>query len=126
MNEVYKDTDERSPTIFILGKGSDPGDTVKELAKTKGKDETLITLSLGSGSEEKARRNIISSSKDGTWVLLNNCHLFEDWLGELLRECDTIRDPSNMNVNAEFRLFLTARPCKRFPIPLLQYGIKVA
>jgi hypothetical protein len=54
MNEVYKDTDERSPTIFILGKGSDPGDTVKELAKTKGKDETLITLSLGSGSEEKA------------------------------------------------------------------------
>jgi len=31
-----------------------------------------------------------------------------------------------MNVNSEFRLFLTARPCNRFPIPLLQYGIKVA
>jgi dynein heavy chain len=126
LSDVYKDTDERSPSIFILGKGSDPGDTIKELAKTKGKDTDIITLSLGSGSEEKARKNIQTSNKDGTWVILCNCHLFEDWLPELLKECDAVRDPSNMNVNSEFRLFLTARPCNRFPIPLLQYGIKVA
>lgn len=126
LSDVYLDTDERSPTIFILGKGSDPGDTIKELAKTKGKDTDIITLSLGSGSEEKARKNIQTSNKDGTWVILCNCHLFEDWLPELQKETDIIRDPSNMNVNGEFRLFLTARPCNRFPIPLLQYGIKVA
>jgi len=52
--------------------------------------------------------------------------LFEDLLPELHCECDTIRDPANTNVNAEFRLFLTARPCKRFPNPPLQLGIKVA
>jgi len=36
-----------------------------------------------------------------------------------------MRDPLN-RVNENFRLFLTARPCNRFPIPILQFGCKIA
>mmetsp|Transcript_66242 Transcript_66242/g.142984 ORF Transcript_66242/g.142984 Transcript_66242/m.142984 type:complete len:155 (-) Transcript_66242:1387-1851(-) len=62
---------------------------------------------------------------EGNWVILCNCHLFEDWLPQLLVECENLKDP-NSKVHDEFRLFLTARPCKTFPIPILQSGSKIA
>jgi len=33
---------------------------------------------------------------------------------------------ANTKVNKDYRLFLTARPCSRFPIPILQSGTKIA
>lgn len=125
LSEIFPDTDAKAPIIFILSKGADPGDTIKELAKQKGKDMGIKELSLGSGAEEKAKLAIQRGSQEGNWVILCNCHLFEDWLPQLLVECDNLREP-NSKVHDEFRLFLTARPCKAFPIPILQSGTKIA
>lgn len=125
LSDIYPDTESRAPIIFILSKGADPSDTIKDLAKTKGKDQNIRELSLGSGSEEKAKMAIQKGSMEGNWVILCNCHLFEDWLPQLLIECDNLKDP-NSKCNEEFRLFLTARPCNKFPIPILQSGTKIA
>jgi len=122
-----EDTDERSPIIFILSKGADPSDSIKDMAKLKqfDKEKNIRELSLGSGAEEKAVQAIQKGASEGNWVILCNCHLFEDWLPQLLIQCERIRDP-NTKINKEHRLFLTSMPCKRFPIPILQNGVKVA
>jgi len=48
-----EDTDERSPIIFILSKGADPSDSIKDMAKLKqfDKEKNIRELSLGSGAE---------------------------------------------------------------------------
>lgn len=132
MLESMADSDERTPLIFVLSKGADPADTIKELSRTYDKDEkkdekerTIREVSLGSGSEEKALHAIAAGSALGNWVILCNCHLFEDWLPNLLVQTEKIRDP-NSKVNKDFRLFLTAMPCQRFPVPILQNSIKIA
>jgi len=97
-----QDTDERTPIIFILSKGADPSDSIKDLARLKefDKDKNIKELSLGSGSEEKAVQAIHRGASEGNWVILCNCHLFEDWLPQLLTQCERLRD-SNTKVNKE-------------------------
>jgi len=65
-----------------------------------GKDSSIRELSLGSGSELKAKEAIQKGALEGNWVILCNCHLFEDWLPQLLLECDALKD-SNTKVNDE-------------------------
>lgn len=129
MMETLGDSDERTPLIFVLSKGADPSDSIKELSrsfeKDSDKERTIREVSLGSGSEEKALHAISAGAALGNWVILCNCHLFEDWLPNLLVQTEKIRDP-NSKVNKDFRLFLTAMPCKRFPVPILQNSIKIA
>lgn len=124
LQDMLEDTDERTPIIFILSKGADPSDSIKDLARTRNSKE-VRELSLGSGSEDKAVHAILRGAVEGYWVILCNCHLFEDWLPQLLLQCDKLKDPIN-KVNKDFRLFLTAMPCQRFPIPILQNGTKIA
>mmetsp|Transcript_66239 Transcript_66239/g.142975 ORF Transcript_66239/g.142975 Transcript_66239/m.142975 type:complete len:123 (+) Transcript_66239:2747-3115(+) len=100
-------------------------DTIKDIAKVFEKDKNIKELSLGSGSEDKAVQAIQRGASEGNWVVLCNCHLFEDWLPNLLIQCDRLKDP-NTKVNKEYKLFLTAMPCKRFPVPILQNGTKIA
>jgi len=88
LKDIYPDTEARSPIIFILSKGADPSDTIKDLAKSAGKEEGIKELSLGSGSEAKAVAAIQKGCQEGNWVILCNCHLFEDWLPQLLIECE--------------------------------------
>jgi len=125
LSDMYEDTDERTPIIFILSKGADPSDTIKDLARLLEKDKNIRELSLGSGSEDKAVQAIQKGASEGSWCILCNCHLFEDWLPNLQIQCDRLKD-ANTKVNKDYRLFLTARPCSRFPIPILQSGTKIA
>jgi len=71
------------------------------LAESKGKDTGIRELSLGSGSEAKARDAIKNGAQEGNWVILCNCHLFEDWLPELLVECELLKDITNTKVNPD-------------------------
>lgn len=122
-----EDTEERTPIIFILAKGADPSDTIKEMSRvTQGERErTIREISLGSGAEDKAVHAITSGAALGSWVILCNCHLFESWLPQLLIQSERLKD-ANTKVNKDFRLFLTSASCNTFPVPILQSGIKIA
>lgn len=59
-------------------------------------------------------------SERGYWVLLQNCDLLPDWLKEL----EKILDDMTM-VDPNFKLWLTTRPTKSFPLGILQKSIKI-
>mmetsp|Transcript_28151 Transcript_28151/g.23615 ORF Transcript_28151/g.23615 Transcript_28151/m.23615 type:complete len:125 (+) Transcript_28151:406-780(+) len=123
-----EDSEERSPVIFILAKGADPSDTIKDMSKViqgNDRERTIREISLGSGAEDKSVHAITTGAALGHWVILCNCHLFENWLPQLLLQCERLKDP-NTKVNKDFRLFLTSATCASFPVPILQAGIKIA
>lgn len=64
---------------------------------------------------------IKEATQKGGWVLLQNCHLSIGWLSEL----EKIVEDLNEGMNKEFRLWLTSFPEKKFPISILQNGIKM-
>lgn len=69
------------PLLFILSTGVDPTNNILNYCQSK--NINLETISLGQGQGKKASALIERSRNDGTWVLLNNCHLSKSWLGSL-------------------------------------------
>ena len=122
MEAVFKDSNNSTPLIFILSPGADPFENLKKFATNLGK--TLRFESLGQGRGEKAKLLIQNSKEDGTWVLLQNCHLATSWMPELEKLCEDILLNAK-KVNTSFRLWLTSYPSDRFPVSVLQNGIKM-
>ena len=54
-------------------------------------------------------------------MLLQNCHLSIKWLTEL----EKIVEDFSEGINKDFRLWLTSNPEPKFPISILQNGIKM-
>ena len=62
-----------------------------------------------------------AGKQQGLWVLLQNCHLYADWMGALEKTVeDYSRDENRASLNKEFRLWLTAMPSTTFPVSILQ------
>lgn len=61
--------------------------------------------------------------KQGHWIVLQNCHVAESWMGDLERIC---MDPAlNEGINSNYRLWCTSYPSKVFPVSVLQNSVKM-
>lgn len=79
---MWKESNIRTPMVCFLSMGSDPTENIMALAKKK--NIKCGYISMGQGQEVHARRLISSSMQDGSWVLLQNCHLGLDFMDECL------------------------------------------
>jgi len=116
----YADSNSLSPLIFILSPGADPGSALYKFANEKGKE--VNGISLGQGQGPKAEKLMEMASQTGDWVLLQNCHLATSWMPKLERQLEE-RDPKK--INRDFRLWLTSYPSNKFPVAILQNGVKM-
>jgi dynein heavy chain len=84
----------------------------------------LGVISLGQGQGPKALKMVAEAEKKGTWVLLQNCHLYTTFMPQLERMVQSFEE-NEKTIHKEFRLFLTSMPADYFPVPVLQNGVKL-
>ncbi|KEP65299.1 UNVERIFIED_CONTAM: ATPase family associated with various cellular activities (AAA) domain-containing protein [Hammondia hammondi] len=145
--DLFAATCHTTPLLFILSPGVDPSSSLFKFAREHGIPGTALhSVSLGRGQGPKASRILECAMRDGSWVLLQNCHLAKSWLPVLERlvfslseaesspsSCSPRSSPSEVPRNKErdtplspkFRLFLTSMPAPYIPVSVLQNSLKV-
>eukprot|EP00668_Euglena_longa_P033152 GGOE01042680.1.p1 GENE.GGOE01042680.1~~GGOE01042680.1.p1 ORF type:complete len:1142 (-),score=473.48 GGOE01042680.1:287-3586(-) len=118
----FKDSDATSPLIFVLVPGADPMADLLKFAEQMKMNKKLHSISLGQGQGKKAEMMIQEGIDRGTWVLLQNCHLAVTWMPMLEIIVERF-SPETMK--KEFRLWLTSMPSPKFPVSVLQVGVKM-
>eukprot|EP00164_Ancoracysta_twista_P004479 GFYU01006044.1.p1 GENE.GFYU01006044.1~~GFYU01006044.1.p1 ORF type:complete len:643 (-),score=209.30 GFYU01006044.1:95-2023(-) len=92
------------------------------MGDAEGFGQKLASISLGQGQGPIAEEMIKDGFNKGSWVLLQNCHLAPSWMPTLEKICEDINPQA---VSSEFRLWLTSMPTDKFPVAILQNGIKM-
>uniref|UniRef100_A0A672Z7Z9 Uncharacterized protein n=1 Tax=Sphaeramia orbicularis TaxID=375764 RepID=A0A672Z7Z9_9TELE len=117
---LYRDMSPSTPLVFILSTGSDPMGAFQRFAKEKG----VESISLGQGQGPIAEKMIHAAVKSGNWVFLQNCHLAVSWMLSMEELIKTFTEPDK-SIHENFRLFLSSKPTKVFPVTVLQNSVKV-
>ena len=74
------------PLVFILSSGADPNAALLTFADScRMGGDRLLSLSLGQGMAKRASDFILQGKSQGMWVVLQNCHLYADWMPALER-----------------------------------------
>ena len=126
LNEVYPDTNNATPVIFVLSVGADPTGMLSRFGTTMDRkpNDRLHIVSLGQGQGPVAEQLVAKARQTGDWVCLMNCHLAKSWMLSLERMVENLT-LNRSDSHAEFRLFLTSEPAAHFPVPVLQSGLKI-
>eukprot|EP00656_Telonema_subtile_P046258 TRINITY_DN52634_c0_g1_i1.p1 TRINITY_DN52634_c0_g1~~TRINITY_DN52634_c0_g1_i1.p1 ORF type:complete len:144 (-),score=16.32 TRINITY_DN52634_c0_g1_i1:6-437(-) len=78
------------------------------------------------GQDVPAKELLNDGKRQGNWVLLQNCHLYRDFMPELANIIEEYsRDDLKDTLNKDYRLFLTSLPSEEFPVSVLQNGMKL-
>lgn len=124
LDEVFLDTSNVTPVIFILSVGADPSGMLQRFGEKleRRAGERLHMISLGQGQGPIAETLISKSKKTGDWVCLQNCHLASSWMVPMERIIERFV-PDRFEIHDEFRLWLTSLPSPKFPVSVLQVYI---
>ena len=119
MDDLFADSDYKTPIIFILSQGADPTEQLKAYADNK--DINLGIISLGKEQDLRAEKELNEAKRQGKWLMLQNCHLAKSFMPRLEFLISKFEDEE---INTNFRLLLTSMPTEYFPISVLQNGLK--
>ncbi|EGR32330.1 hypothetical protein IMG5_087930 [Ichthyophthirius multifiliis] len=120
----FNDSNCSQPLVFILP-GTDPMSSLINFAQQKNK--SLKAISLGQGQGIHAEKAIEDAQKQGSWVILQNCHLCPSWMPKLEKICEDMQNQgqSKEKINVQFRLWLSSYPSSDFPVSILQNSVKM-
>ena len=119
IDSIWQESSSNDPVLFLLSAGADPTSSIDELAKKK-KKFPCEKVSMGEGQDKVALQAINEGFVNGSWIILQNCHLGLKFMEDLI----TIINPDDI-ANDDFRLWITCEPHQKFPLGLLQRTIKV-
>jgi len=101
------------PMLLCSAPGHDVSERLESMAKSCNIEMTSVAMGSTEGFDTAAKM-IATGSKLGTWVLLKNCHLCTEWLGELVKKIQS------MTPHKGFRLFITSEISPKLPTGLLR------